>query len=138
MLAREAALALSREHQDEDAVIELLTDIRKIFDTLGVDRLLGKRLVAELCELEEALWSAWRGASGDQQPHKLSQAELAMLLRPFRIFPKSVWPIGPRVGAKSGKGYTIDQFRQAWHVYCSGAEDGTPAQGNDFRLVAAR
>jgi len=66
VLAREAALALSREHQDEDAVIELLVDIRKIFDTLGVDRPLGKRLVAELCELEEALWSAWGGASGDQ------------------------------------------------------------------------
>jgi hypothetical protein len=134
-LAREAALALSREHQDEDAVVELLADIRKIFDLLGVNRLPGKRLVAELCELEEAMWSAWRGARSDQQAHRLSQAELAVLLRRFRIFPKSVWPVGPRVGAKSGKGYHRDQFLQAWRAYCSDDGDGTPAQDSNIRLV---
>jgi hypothetical protein len=131
-MAREAAIAMSREHQDEDAVVELLTDIRRILDRLGVDRLAGKILMVELHDLEEALWSEWRGAGGNRQPRKLSQAELSVLLRPSRIVSKSIWPTGPRVGAKSAKGYYRHQFEAAWLAYCA-RETGTPAQSSKIK-----
>jgi uncharacterized protein with von Willebrand factor type A (vWA) domain len=93
-MAREAAVALSEGHQDEDPIVELLMAWRDVFDTRRVDRLASADIVADLVSLEDAPWSEWRGIRGDQQPRKLSQAELARLLRPFRIFPKTIWPLG--------------------------------------------
>jgi hypothetical protein len=132
-LAREAALAISRQHQDEDAVIELLADVRRAFDARNIDRLPSETVVGDLHNIEGAIWSEWCGIRGDQQPRKLSQADLSSLLRPFRIFPKSIWPLGSRVGAKSRKGYYRHQFEAAWQAYCSDGEDDTSAQPNKIK-----
>jgi hypothetical protein len=130
-IAREAAITMSRDHQDEDAAIELLTDLRRIFDASGVDRLASAEIVLELNSITDAMWAEWRGDRGDQPARKLSPAELSRMLRRFRITPRSVWPLGPRAGATSAKGYYRHQFVSAWTSYC-GFEDeaGTPAQPN--------
>jgi len=117
-LARDAAIAFARAHQDEDAGVLLLHDIRGIFDQRGVDRLFSEVLVAALNDIEDSIWYDWRGPQGDQQPHRLSQGGLAQMLAPFGIRPRTIWP--PRRGpiSKSKKGYLRSQFENAWRSYC--------------------
>jgi hypothetical protein len=78
--AREAAVFFASQHQDEDAAVVLLRDIRDIFDCRAVDRLASETIVDHLNGTDDALWSEWRGVQNNQQPHKLSQGELAKLL----------------------------------------------------------
>jgi hypothetical protein len=133
-LAREAAIAISRQHQDEDSTVELLADIRRVFNARNADRLASAEIVGELHAIEDAMWSEWRGSHGNQQPHKITQGELATLLWPFHIKPKSIWPVAPRASAKSRKGYYRRQFEAAWETYCRADDDGdTPAYENDVR-----
>jgi hypothetical protein len=130
-LAREAAVALSKG-QDEDLGVLLLADIRDIFDRRPtVDRLASAVIVADLNELSHGLWSEWRGPRDDQTPRKLSQGEMARMLAPFGIRPKTIWP--PRRGTRdrSAKGYLRKQFEAAWAAYCS----GTPAQPRNVRYL---
>jgi hypothetical protein len=127
--AREAALALGK-HQDEDLAVLLLSDIRDIFDRHPTaDRLASAVIVADLIDLPYGLWSEWRGPHDNQMPRKLSQGELARMLSPFGIRPKTIWP--PRRGTRdrSAKGYLRKQFEAAWASYC----DGTPSQPSNVR-----
>jgi hypothetical protein len=116
--AREAAIAMSGQHADEDLGVTLLQDIRAAFAREGVDRISSRDLVAGLIDLDDAPWSEWRGRNNNQQPRSLSQAQLAQLLRPFGIRPRSMWH-GPRPQGKSAKGYFRNQFDAVWRSYCS-------------------
>jgi len=115
--ARNAAVELSGG-QDEDLCVRLLKDIRGVFGRRhGSDRISSAALVAELIELPEGLWSEWRGLRDDQTPRKLSPGGLALMLAPFKIRPRTIWPrVG--TGEKSVKGYLQSQFEQAWASYC--------------------
>jgi hypothetical protein len=124
---RQAAVALSVNRLDEDPSIILLSDIRTVFDTLGVDRITSAALIEALLALD-SLWHDWRGLHDDRPARKLSQSELARLLRPFDIRPRTIWPVQRQPDAKSGKGYLHDQFEAAWASYCPPA--GTPAQSS--------
>jgi hypothetical protein len=131
-LAREAAIALSMG-QDEDLVVLLLSDIRDIFDRRPtVDRLASAVIVADLNEMPHGLWSEWRGPRDDQTPRRLSQGEMARMLSPFGIRPKTIWP--PRRGTRdrSAKGYLRKQFEAAWASYCS---DDTPSHPQNIRYL---
>ena len=77
---------------------------------------MGKAQDWALNEMDDASWSEWRGVRDVQQPRPLSQGELALLLRPFRIRPRTIWPRR----ATSAKGYYRHQFKQAWRSYCGG------------------
>jgi hypothetical protein len=125
-LAREAALAFAKIEHDEDAVVILLRDIRDMFDAHGVDRIKSRELVDALNAIEDGLWSEWRG-------RKLTPSELARLLRPLHIRPRSIWsgPRGP--GVSSAKGYHRADFDAAWRAYCPADEDGTPAQQSTIK-----
>jgi hypothetical protein len=133
--ARNAALAFSRGHRDEDVGVILLRDIRDLFDAHRADRFTSAALVNALNEMDSAPWSEWRGARDDRSPRKLSQGELAKLLSPFHIRPKSIWPARRHdTGRSSAKGYVRLQFEQAWSAYCD--EAGTPAHSRkNIRLV---
>ena len=138
-LARNAAVALSRQHQDEDIVVELLADIRQIFDASGTDRLFSTDLCAELHGFEDRPWSEWRGLHDNLAPRPLSQSQLSNLLRPFGIAPRPLWPAGPRAGLKSRRGYFRDQFESAWTAYVDlqepDEEDTTRASRPLLRLL---
>jgi hypothetical protein len=125
--ARAAAVALSVNRLDEDPSVILLIDIRTVFDTLGVDRITSAVLIEALLALD-SLWHDWRGLHDDRPARKLSQSELARLLRPFDIRPHSIWPAQRSPDAKSSKGYRRDQFEAAWTAYCP--PSGTPAQSS--------
>jgi Protein of unknown function (DUF3631) len=129
--ARDAARAFARTFHDEDAGVILLEDCRTIFDRTGVDRLTSEALIVALLEPEgDISWSEWRGVRDDQQPRKLSQGELARLLRPFRILPRSMRVKG---NLKTKKGYFRQQFESAWARYCS--ERGTPLQESNVKYL---
>jgi len=131
--AREAALAFARMFHDEDAGVILLDDCRTIFDRDGADRMTSETLVTALLELDSNWsWSEWRGQRDDQQPRKLSVGELARLLRPFQIRPRSMRVPGV---VKTRKGYFRKQFEAAWDRYCP--EGGTPARPNNVRHLSS-
>lgn len=134
-LAREAAVALS-SNQDEDLGVVLLEDIREIFDHRPlVDRLASATIVAELTAMPDAPWSEWRGLRGDQAPRPLSQAQLAGVLSPFGIRPKTIWPARRSAAVKSSKGYLREQFEEAWASYCTA---GTASQRNNVSYLSPR
>jgi uncharacterized protein DUF3631 len=133
--ARDAAIALNVNRLDEDPGIVLLGDIRSIFDALGNDRISSAVLVANLLVLD-SLWSDWRGLRDDRPARKLNQSELARLLRPFDIQPRSIWPKGRHTVGDSRKGYYRVQFEAAWAAYCS--PGGTSSQrSTTIRLLGA-
>jgi hypothetical protein len=131
-LAREALMTSMREYVDADIKIVLLTDIRRVFDSRGVDRLFSSVLLGALHKLDSADWSEFNGVRGDQQPHKLKSTELASMLRDFGIRPRSIWPADRTKKSKSAKGYTREQFERAWAAYCS-EEDGTAAHQSNVK-----
>jgi hypothetical protein len=66
MRAREAALVYAGRHQDEDAAVILLPDIRDIFNGVGVDRFLRRQrqpTVATACQIRGS-GIFHRGAAG--------------------------------------------------------------------------
>jgi uncharacterized protein DUF3631 len=105
--ARAAAVALNAYMLDEDPAVVALADIRYVFDEQAVERISSADLVAAMHALE-SMWLDWRGPKDDRPPHKLNQSELARLLRPFGIRPRSIWPANRRrrdKHLKSAKGY---------------------------------
>jgi Protein of unknown function (DUF3631) len=133
--AREAMIAFAREHQDADAKILLLSDIRRVFDAHNVNRIASKVLLAALHVLDEAEWCEFRGTRGDQQPHKLKDTELANMLRDFAIRPRSIWPSHRTPTTKATKGYRRAWFEDAWRRYCG--DDGTASHTNNIRSSRA-
>ena len=136
-LAREAAVTFAHAYHDEDAGVVLLSDIRTVFDRVAADRMASVDLIAALLDIEESGWSEYRGVRDDQQPRKLSAGEMARLLRPFGIRPRSVWPAGKRhKNASSHKGYWRAQFESSWARYCESG--GTTAQTANVTYIGSR
>jgi hypothetical protein len=128
--ARAAAIALSAQRPDEDPGVLALIDIRAIFSQRRIDRITSVELVEELVGIDGSMWHAWGGPKDDRPPHKLTQAELAALLRPFHIHPRTVRPRGGRrERGNSARGYMRSQFKAAWEAYCSA--DDTPTHSNN-------
>ena len=121
--AREAAVTIARTYHDEDAGVTLLSDLRDIFNRTGADRMTSDDLITALLDIEESGWSEYRGVRDDQAARKLTQGEMARLLRPFNITPRSIWPLGKqRQSVGSRKGYYRAQCEQAWQRYCPAEE----------------
>jgi hypothetical protein len=130
-------VAFAQAHHDEDVGVTLLSDIRDIFNRTGADRMASEDLITALLDVEESGWDQYRGANDNQAARKLTQGEMARLLRPFGIRPKSIWPRAKRRrGVTSRKGYFRPQFESAWRRYCSPA--GTPAQSSNVRYLGDR
>jgi hypothetical protein len=131
--ARSAAVALAADRPYEDPAVVLLTDIRTVFLARAADRISSAALINALVALEDGLWSEWRGARDDRLPRKLTQAELAGLLRPFGIRPRAIWPVPRRAGDHSSRGYLRSQFEDAWRRYCPSAD--TPTQAGKVKYL---
>ena len=123
--ARAAAILLCADRLDEDPGVRLLTDIRTVFLGLGTDRIASAALVEALLGLEDEVWADWRGPNDDRPPRKLNQSDMARLLRPFGIRPKTIWPAQRRPGSLSSRGYLRSQFEPAWAAYCSVPDTAT-------------
>jgi Protein of unknown function (DUF3631) len=125
-----AALVFSRSYTDEDVAILLLDDCRAVFNDRAVDRISSADLTAAVVERDgNWSWSAYQGPHDDQAPRKLSQGELARLLRPFQIRTRKL-----RIkGGPSIWGYYREMFEKAWSRYCP--QDGTPEHSKPVKLL---
>ncbi len=103
--ARKAALVLSGNVEPPQGV-ELLKDIRGVFDNLGPRHISSGDLCRELVELSDRPWGEFR------RGFPLSQNQLAQLLKPFGIRPHVV-----RIGEKTPRGYEHADFEDAFARY---------------------
>lgn len=105
--ARSACVELQKERQASDPSlgIQLLADVRRVFEETDTDRLFSKDLVDKLCDIEEAPWGDIRGKAMDARG-------LARRLKPYQIHPHQI-----RIGDESLKGYETTDFYDAWKRY---------------------
>ena len=104
----DSALELSGfEEEDNSLEIQLLRDIKDIFERMNVERLYSSELVEYLRDLEESPWANWR--SGGMTTHSLG-----WYLKPFGIRSKQI-----RIGDGTKKGYKKESFVDAWTRYLS-------------------
>jgi hypothetical protein len=134
-LAREAAVAFARGDHDDDIAVILLRHIREVFDARDVDRIGSKDLVRELIALESAdgFWGDYRGASGSERPRRLTPIAVVRLLSPFKIKPRTLWPLQRTAESKSVRGYHRTDFEAAWSSYCD--ENATTSQARRLHVI---
>jgi hypothetical protein len=126
--ARMAAVALCADRPDEDYGVLALGHIQGIFLVRETDRILSAELVNALTGIDDAPWHDWRGPRDDRSPRKLTQADLAWILRPFGIRPRTV-----RGRWGTARGYYRNQFERAWRAYCDSTD--TPTQSSKIRYL---
>ena len=104
--AREAAQVLNEVMAEEDFGSMLLGDIQKVFQVLAVDKIFSRHLVEALTKIQERPWrEARRGGP-------INELWLAQQLSPFGIHSRAV-----RIGATVGKGYSLEDFGDAFARY---------------------
>lgn len=108
-LARQAAVAMvaaSKQRAPSMGVL-LLADIKKVFDTAGRrDKLPTEDLLHALCAFDESPWATIR------RGEPIDSRNLAERLKEYGIGSKN-----HRDGDKVFKGYSRDQFEDAWKRY---------------------
>ncbi len=108
-LVRETAeMMASADAGEEEAAVQALIDIRDLFAENGTDRLSSEDIVNALVRMEGRPWAEW-GRS--QKP--MSKNALARLLSRFEIRPGNIRLDSGAVP----KGYTLDQFSEAFRSY---------------------
>ena len=116
-IARIAVIDLGLEGQrtDESLGVQLLRDIRLVFNTQGKDRLRSVDLAASLASIETSPWCEWSNG------RPLSAPKLARLLKPFGIQPEVA-----RVGERTPRCYLRTAFEDAFRRYL---REDSPGEG---------
>jgi Protein of unknown function (DUF3631) len=96
----------SQAAEDQNIGVQLLADIRSIFDTIGDDKVTSANLIDKLKEIETSPWADWSKGKG------LSPRGLSNLLKPFGICPGNI-----RVEGNVPKGYLRESFADAFARY---------------------
>jgi putative DNA primase/helicase len=123
--AREAARLLQGMESSEDgAGVQLLADLRDLFEGEATERLTSERIVKALGQMEERPWPEWR------QGKSITASQVAKLLKPFGIRPKTM-----RIGTSTPRGYEIADLEDAFSRYLplSSRNTATPLQNSTFR-----
>jgi len=98
--ARHASLILSDSTREFEVVVELLRDIRQVFDVEQVERIRSVVLVEKLRSLDDSPWKELR----------LTANKLGRMVRAFpNIRVKPLW-----LGKRNVQGYERAQFEDAW------------------------
>lgn len=121
-MARDAALALAGAEQEAVSInVELLADIKDIFDTRGVDRISTAMLIEDLCADSDKPWATWNKGK-PISPHQLSRR-----LKEFSISPSTIrlpdW--------STPRGYHLHQFNDAFCRYIRFQSATTPQVNTD-------
>ncbi|MBD8873845.1 DUF3631 domain-containing protein [Rhodanobacter sp. DHB23] len=121
--ARNAALALHGAEEESQSIgVELLRDIRDVFERRGSSRLTSALLLEELTSDEEAPWATW--AKG----RPMTQRHLAARLVDFRIKPANM-----RTSDGIRKGYDLADFRDAFDRYLSLSVEHPPVSATPLQ-----
>ena len=105
--ARTAAAKISRRADEASLGVELLKDIRDIFDRLRLDRLPSQQLTNELANMLDRPWCEI-GNGGKP----ITQRGLAGLLKDYGVRPKTINLLGPE--RLKAKGYLLEWFKKAF------------------------
>jgi putative DNA primase/helicase len=106
--AREAAVKLSATDDDSDVIgVQLLGDIRSLFDRENGDSLSSVYLAEELAKLEDRPWPEFNHGKTPIMP-----AGVARLLKPFKVGPRKVTVSGRQV-----QGYSPAMFKFVFRRY---------------------
>ena len=105
-LARRLANAAANAEEDDRSVIALLRNIWTVFLEMREDRVATVDLIAELNRDPDWPWSRYHNG------RPLTAYQMASLLRPFRIQPKTI-----RFGDQTYKGYYLADFDEAFERY---------------------
>jgi hypothetical protein len=101
---------------DDNVAVQLLADIRLIFNEEDRDRLGSDELCKRLRALEDRDWATW--GSRRQEPG-LHPRDLSKQLRRFNVKPGTVRLIDGR----TAKGYKREQFEEPWGRYLPRSDD---------------
>jgi hypothetical protein len=92
--------------EDQNVGVQLLSDIRSIFEVIPEDKVTSAELLDKLKEVETSPWADWGKGKG------LTPNGLSRLLKPFGISPRTI-----RVEDKTPKGYLRESFEDAFDRY---------------------
>ena len=106
--ARAAALALSGAEDDDDSApaIQLLADIRELFEEEGNDWLASQAIEERLRSREDRPWPEW------SKGKPITTRAIARLLKRFGIQPKQRWVENGTI-----RGYGRTEFEDTWRRY---------------------
>jgi hypothetical protein len=92
--------------EDQSIRVQLLTDIRLVFNERQADKMTTDDLIEDLATFESSPWAELNHGKS------ISRHGLSRLLKPFQIAPRVI-----RVEDKTRRGYHREQFKEAWSVY---------------------
>jgi len=105
-VARAAAISFNGTSAEMDFTIRLLNDIQAIFGAFEMDKLFTRQLVEALTRMAERPWREIRRGSA------INELWLAQQLSPFGIHSRTL-----RIGDSVGRGYCLEDFRDAFGRY---------------------
>lgn len=124
-LARQAAFRLSGAQEDDQSqAVQLLIDIRQLFDEAAVDRLASRQIAEKLAEREDRPWPELRGG------RPITPRQVARILQRFGVRPGTV-----RISGETVKGYLREGFADAFERYLP-ADQSHPSQPSGDATVA--
>jgi hypothetical protein len=124
-LARLAALRLADREDGETLGAELLADVRRAFNDYGDERVRTEDLLSRLNNMTDRPWPTLINGK-EINAHRLSK-----LLRQFELQSTTL-----RVRGKVAKGYSLDQFTDAFARYLPAPEQGPEHNPNDTSCEA--
>lgn len=92
--------------EDQSIRVQLLFDVRNVFQTLNASRLSSAELAVALARLEGRPWAEYQGRRA------ISTHQIAHLLRGFDVYPKTI-----RFGDGTAKGYSLDGFQDVFERF---------------------
>jgi putative DNA primase/helicase len=106
--ARLAAVKIERTSDSTTVSARVLAAIRTILSEIGdgQDAIGSQQLIDKLTADPGSEWAEWRSGK------PITQAQLARLLKPFRVVPEQV-----RMGGQQVRGYRRSQFEDPWSRY---------------------
>lgn len=119
-LARDAAVKLSgsRDREDDDVKVMLLSDVRMIFEETDSHQLFSQSLCERLATMEGRPWAERRNGK------PITPNGLARMLKAFGVFPAG----SIRIGNDTGKGYRRVDFQDAFDRYLPPSQSVTTSQ----------
>jgi Protein of unknown function (DUF3631) len=106
---RDAAMMISKNDADNDfpgIEIELLSDVKKIFEQQNCEKIFTDGLIFELCQIDESRWVSF------DYGRTITARQLSSKLRSFKIKSKSI-----RIDTAVRRGYQKQDFLDAFNRY---------------------
>ena len=111
---------ITSEGTDKSRKVQLLADIRSLFDQKKTDRLPSEKIEWELGQMEDRPWPGYR------KGWPITKHQIARLLAPFGIRPKQLW-----IDQNKTRGYERADFEDAFSRYLPTLETVEPVGSSD-------